>query len=649
MKQGLGRLSTAGRTTLVVALVLLVGAVMATASAAPKPPAPTITGNPANPTTSSSATFTFTDSQSGVTFKCSLDNAAFAACSSPKAYSGLSQGNHTFQVEAVSGSSMSSATSFSWAIVPPTPTITSHPANPTGATTASFAYTDSQSGVGFKCALDGASFSTCASSGITFSGLAAGSHTFQVEAQLGSNPPSVPAVFTWTVDKTPPAVTITFPANSGAYNGAGWSGGCAVVGICGTAADPGGVASVAVALLQQTSNKYWNGSAFVSSAIVFNAATLGSPNATSTTWKYAKSLPPDGKYTVSVRATDGFGNTTSSGQYTTATFTIDSVAPPAPVLTGKPPNPSTDKNPEFTFTDSDSSVTFTCKLDTGAAVRCNGDTDNDNDNPQGEIQYVNLTPGNHCFYVYAADPANNVSTTTQFCWTISGTTTGLTISANSGSPQYTAINTNFGAPLVAKVTNSANNPIPNQSVTFTAPSSGASGTFASPCSGTTCVVTTNANGLATAPTFTANGTAGSYTVIATTPGAATPANFSLINSVNFTIAGSLTPPFYPGTGQRLNLIFTNPNPSPITIAAGGVTITITTNKAGCAGTGAGGNFSATSTGVAVTIPANSTKSLSDLGVASSNWPLVSMIETHTNQDACQGAALTLHYSGGATG
>jgi len=26
-----------------------------------------------------------------------------------------------------------------------------------------------------------------------------------------------------------------------------------------------------------------------------------------------------------------------------------------------------------------------------------------------------------------------------------------------------------------------------------------------------------------------------------------------------------------------------------------------------------------------------------------------MIETHTNQDACKGAALTLHYSGGATG
>jgi hypothetical protein len=51
----------------------------------------------------------------------------------------------------------------------------------------------------------------------------------------------------------------------------------------------------------------------------------------------------------------------------------------------------------------------------------------------------------------------------------------------------------------------------------------------------------------------------------------------------------------------------------------------------------------------IVVPASSTKSLSDLGIAPANWPVVSMIESHAIQDACQGASLTLHYSGGATG
>ena len=79
--------------------------------------------------------------------------------------------------------------------------------------------------------------------------------------------------------------------------------------------------------------------------------------------------------------------------------------------------------------------------------------------------------------------------------------------------------------------------MPGVSVTFTAPTSGASGTFAA-CSGgnpsaNECVVTTNSNGLATASTFTANTTAGGpYTVAATTTGVTGSANFSLTNAAS---------------------------------------------------------------------------------------------------------------------
>ena len=43
----------------------------------------TITSGPDAVTDSSDATFTFTSTAAGSTFRCSLDNAAFAACTTP--------------------------------------------------------------------------------------------------------------------------------------------------------------------------------------------------------------------------------------------------------------------------------------------------------------------------------------------------------------------------------------------------------------------------------------------------------------------------------------------------------------------------------------------------------------------------------------
>ena len=50
-----------------------------------------------------------------------------------------------------------------------------------------------------------------------------------------------------------------------------------------------------------------------------------------------------------------------------------------------------------------------------------------------------------------------------------------------------------------------------------------------------------------------------------------------------------------------------------------------------------------------TVPANSTKSLSDLGLAKAKWPTVSMLETNANQDGCKGAKLTFAFTGVAAG
>ena len=64
------------------------------------PPETTIDSGPSGTTKDSSATFGFSSSESGSTFECSLDGAAFSSCSSPQSYSNLADGQHTFQARA---------------------------------------------------------------------------------------------------------------------------------------------------------------------------------------------------------------------------------------------------------------------------------------------------------------------------------------------------------------------------------------------------------------------------------------------------------------------------------------------------------------------------------------------------------------------
>jgi hypothetical protein len=82
---------------------------------------------------------------------CSLDGGAYAACSSPKTYPGLSQGQHTFQVKVTdpagnqSGAS-SPYTFFVDTVKPNTPNLTVKPTDPSPSTTAHFEWTDTDPG-----------------------------------------------------------------------------------------------------------------------------------------------------------------------------------------------------------------------------------------------------------------------------------------------------------------------------------------------------------------------------------------------------------------------------------------------------------------------------------------------------------------------
>jgi hypothetical protein len=62
-------------------------------------PHTTIHSGPSGPTNDVTPTFTFS-SEAGATFECSLDGAAFSPCTSPKTYTNLPDGHHTWDVRA---------------------------------------------------------------------------------------------------------------------------------------------------------------------------------------------------------------------------------------------------------------------------------------------------------------------------------------------------------------------------------------------------------------------------------------------------------------------------------------------------------------------------------------------------------------------
>ena len=106
------------------------------------------------------------------------------------------------------------------------------------------------------------------------------------------------------------------------------------------------------------------------------------------------------------------------------------------------------------------------------------------------------------------------------------------ITAGAGSSQNTELGTDFAVPLAVTVTDINGNAIAGASVTFSAPTSGASGVFAG--DGASAVVVTNSDGVATAPDFSANETAGGYIVIARVAGLSSMATFALVNTARTT-------------------------------------------------------------------------------------------------------------------
>jgi uncharacterized delta-60 repeat protein len=358
------------------------------ASTTGMPPETTITSAPANPSNVTAPSFSFSSNDAAATLECSLDGAAFAACTSPHAVQTLADGNHDFRVRAVgpAGADTTPAT-HSWVVdaTPPDTNIPIGPASVTASTVASFSFTGTGQGpFTYECSLDGAAFAACTSPK-EFSGLAEGAHQFRVKAadSLG-NMDATPAVRSWTVDLTGPDTTV-------------------VTG-------PPAVGNSNVATFTFTASE--------------SPATFECKDASASTW-IACTSPlvlngvPDGTHAMLFRAKDAVGNPDATpAQWT---FTVDTVAPQT-AIDGGPAGPVASTSAVFTFS-ADGAATFECSLDGAAFAACTS-----------PASYGSLAQGAHTFQVRARDAAGNIDASPATGnWTVDTVVPATTITVAPGN------------------------------------------------------------------------------------------------------------------------------------------------------------------------------------------------------------------------
>ena len=127
---------------------------------------------------------------------------------------------------------VSTPASYTWNVdtTLPTVSIKNHPGPFTNSTSASFTFMGNDTLtptnlLTYLTSINGSAFVTN-SSPATYSGLAPGNNTFQVESMDQAGNVSLPASFSWLIDTTPPATSTvaTLPTSSTATVAVSWSG-----------------------------------------------------------------------------------------------------------------------------------------------------------------------------------------------------------------------------------------------------------------------------------------------------------------------------------------------------------------------------------------------------------------------------------------
>ncbi|MGZ4651287.1 MAG: Ig-like domain-containing protein [Kineosporiaceae bacterium] len=350
------------------------------------PPDTTISSGQTGTTSATTASFTFTSSESGSTFECQLDTTAWATCTSPKPYSGLTTGSHTFSVRATDAAGNTDGT-------PATQTWTIQSAPADHQPVAAYTYTPASPTVGQAVTFD-ASSATCDDTPCTYTWeddggdgpggdqwpLGSGktmSFTFQeagvknvrvtVTDADGDTATTMKAI---TVSAAAPPADTTAPDTTISS------------GPSGTTADNTPTFAFSSSESGSTFECQLDSGAWASCTSPWTTATLA-----------------DGAHSVSVRATDAAGNvdaTPATRAFTVGTtLPADNIAPDTTIGSG-PTGPTNDTTPTFAFTSSESGSTFQCRVDAGSWASCTS-----------PWTTTALASGAHSVSVRATDAAGN--------------------------------------------------------------------------------------------------------------------------------------------------------------------------------------------------------------------------------------------------
>lgn len=315
-----------------------------------------ITSGPTGITTSADPSFEFSSPTAGAAFECRLDEGIFTACTSPQAYTGLTDGEHTFRVRAIAAGNTDptpASRTFTVEAAAPETTIDSGPSGAISDDTPTFTFSSNEVGSTFECRVDTGPFELCTSPETTDS-LADGSHTFEVRAidQAGK------------VDPTPASRSFTIGPS--------------------TTIDSGPTGATGDSTPTFTFSSGDSGATFECRVDGLTFAVCSSP--------FTTSLLTEGSHVFEVRAVDS--NSNPDPTPASRSFTVDTADPETTIDSGPSGTTGTD-TPTFTFSSTEGG-TFECRIDGGTFTLC---TSPETTDP--------LSEGPHTFEVRALDNAAN--------------------------------------------------------------------------------------------------------------------------------------------------------------------------------------------------------------------------------------------------
>ena len=321
---------------------------------------------------------------------CQLDSGTFKKCFSPVSYSGLLDGLHTVVIQrGKQPSPRFSAASYHWIVdtVPPVAQWLSTPPSLTNSSSASFAFQANKPSQ-FSCALDSESSVAC-DSPYTLSSLGAGTHTLSITATDSAGTVSQPISFSWTIDLTPPVITLE-----------------------GANPPQSPMRSTSLSL-----------SFTASEPSTFTCGIDGAAPAACTSPVLFAGLA-DGNHSATIVATDLADNIGNPVVYS---WIVDTTAPVLSLQMISPTTvPTNSSSAQFTL-DSSEPSTFTCTLNGGAPFVCTS-----------PLQLTDLSPGTQTLSVTGTDAAGNVSLPNSISWLIDQTPPVLTITSVIPSESVTS-------------------------------------------------------------------------------------------------------------------------------------------------------------------------------------------------------------------